>query len=105
MVTTRQRVKGPCCVTNSMLTREVIEVAITRSFGLMPFHPGPGLDGQRIAIDPSHLTRKTPPAGLELRLIELAQRISSARPTRFVDCVIRGLNRCFNNKGIPRAAY
>jgi len=38
---------------------EVIEAAATKPFGFVPYHPGPGLGGHCIPIDPFYLTWKS----------------------------------------------
>ncbi len=52
--------------------REVIDAAKTKPFGFMPFHPGPGLGGHCIAVDPFYLSWTARRHGLESRLVEAA---------------------------------
>ena len=59
---------------------EVIGAAATKPFGFMPFYPGPGLGGHCIPIDPVYLSWKARSAGLEPRLIEVAQQINGKMP-------------------------
>src|SRR6266700_2505691 len=46
---------------------EVIEAAKTKTFGFMPFYPGPGLGGHCIPIDSSYLSWKARQYGFECR--------------------------------------
>jgi UDP-N-acetyl-D-glucosamine dehydrogenase len=59
---------------------EVIEAAKTKPFGFMPFHPGPGLGGHCIPIDPFYLTWKAREYELSTRFIKLAGEINTAMP-------------------------
>ncbi|MFW6028095.1 MAG: nucleotide sugar dehydrogenase [bacterium] len=68
---------------------EVIEAAKTKPFGYMPFHPGPGLGGHCIPIDPFYLTWKAREHGISTRFIELAGEINTAMPHYVVDRVAR----------------
>jgi UDP-N-acetyl-D-glucosamine dehydrogenase len=72
---------------------EVIEAAKTKPFGYMPFHPGPGLGGHCIPIDPFYLTWKAREHGISTRFIELAGEINTAMPHFVVDRVARELDR------------
>src|SRR5262249_9274660 len=58
---------------------EVIEAAKTKPFGFMAFHPGPGLGGHCIPIDPFYLTWKAHEYGINTRFIELAGDTSLSR--------------------------
>jgi UDP-N-acetyl-D-glucosamine dehydrogenase len=71
---------------------EVIEAAHTKPFGFMPFYPGPGLGGQRIPVDPHHLTWKARMNGFEPRLIELAGQINTQMPAFTISRVADALN-------------
>jgi UDP-N-acetyl-D-glucosamine dehydrogenase len=66
---------------------EVIEAAKTKPFGYMAFHPGPGLGGHCIPIDPFYLTWKAREHGISTRFIELAGEINTAMPQHVVDRV------------------
>ena len=59
---------------------EVIRAASTKPFGFVPYHPGPGLGGHCIPIDPFYLTWKAREYGVHTRFIELAGEINSAMP-------------------------
>lgn len=72
---------------------EVIEAAATKPFGYMPFHPGPGLGGHCIPVDPFYLTWKAREYGLETRFIELAGQINTSMPRVVVDRMAEALNQ------------
>jgi UDP-N-acetyl-D-glucosamine dehydrogenase len=71
---------------------EVVEAAKTKPFGFMPFHPGPGLGGHCIPIDPFYLTWKAREYGKHTRFIELAGEINTAMPEYVVRRVADALN-------------
>jgi UDP-N-acetyl-D-glucosamine dehydrogenase len=74
---------------------EVIEAASTKPFGYMAFHPGPGVGGHCIPVDPFYLTWKAREGGEALRLVELAGDIAHDQPVKVVDGVARALNDRF----------
>lgn len=71
---------------------EVIRAAATKPFGFVPYHPGPGLGGHCIPIDPFYLTWKAREYGLHTRFIELAGEVNSAMPDWVVGKVAHSLN-------------
>jgi UDP-N-acetyl-D-glucosamine dehydrogenase len=71
---------------------EVVDAAATKPFGFMPFHPGPGLGGHCIPVDPFYLSWKSKQAGIEARFIELAGHINGGMPQFVVDKVQGALN-------------
>ncbi len=71
---------------------EVIQAAKTKPFGFMAFHPGPGLGGHCIPIDPFYLTWKAREFGQNTRFIELAGEINTAMPLHVVDRAAEALN-------------
>ena len=71
---------------------EVIAAASTKPFGFMPFHPGPGLGGHCIPIDPFSLSWKALEFGQRTRLIELAGEINTAMPGHVVATISDALN-------------
>lgn len=74
---------------------EVIDAAATKPFGFVAYHPGPGIGGHCIPIDPFYLTWKAREYGLHTRFIELAGEINSAMPLWVVNKVADALNeRC-----------
>jgi UDP-N-acetyl-D-glucosamine dehydrogenase len=71
---------------------EVLEAAGTKPFGFMPFHPGPGLGGHCIPIDPFYLTWKAREYVQNTRFIELAGEINTAMPDYVVNQAAAALN-------------
>jgi UDP-N-acetyl-D-glucosamine dehydrogenase len=76
---------------------EVIAAASTKPFGFMPFHPGPGLGGHCIPIDPFYLSWKALEFGQRTRLIELAGEINTAMP----GYVVGRIGDALNDSGLP----
>ena len=64
---------------------EVVNAAKTKPFGFMPFHPGPGLGGHCIPIDPFYLAWKARQYGQDTRFIRLAGEINTAMPSYVVE--------------------
>jgi len=71
---------------------EVIEAAATKPFGFHAFHPGPGLGGHCIPVDPYYLCWKAREFGLPLHLVELAGDINMTMPELVVRRVAEALN-------------
>jgi UDP-N-acetyl-D-glucosamine dehydrogenase len=71
---------------------EVIRAAETKPFGFMPFHPGPGLGGHCIPLDPFYLSWKAAEHGNWARFIELAGEINTRMPRWVVHKIAQGLN-------------
>ncbi|WP_242360425.1 nucleotide sugar dehydrogenase [Anaeromyxobacter sp. SG17] len=71
---------------------EVIRAASTKPFGYMPFHPGPGLGGHCIPLDPFYLAWKAAEHGEWARFIELAGEINSRMPRYVVERIAEALN-------------
>lgn len=71
---------------------QVIDAAATKPFGFMRFHPGPGLGGHCIPIDPFYLTWKARQFGFQTRFIELAGEINTAMPAHVVQRTQDALN-------------
>lgn len=71
---------------------EVIEAAKSKPFGFQAFHPGPGLGGHCIPIDPFYLTWVARKHGLATRFIELAGEINTSMPAYVVGKVADALN-------------
>lgn len=73
---------------------EVMRAAATKPFGFMPFHPGPGVGGHCLPIDPTYLSWHVQRAtGQRFRFIDLANDINDHMPDHVVRRVIEGLNR------------
>jgi UDP-N-acetyl-D-glucosamine dehydrogenase len=71
---------------------EVIEAARTKPFGFQAFHPGPGLGGHCIPIDPFYLTWVARKYGHTTRFIELAGEINASMPAYVVSRIADALN-------------
>jgi UDP-N-acetyl-D-glucosamine dehydrogenase len=71
---------------------EVLDAAATKPFGFMRFHPGPGLGGHCIPIDPLYLSWKLKTLKYEARFIELANDINTHMPDLVVEKVCDALN-------------
>ena len=80
---------------------EVIDAAATKPFGFMPFHPGPGLGGHCIPIDPFYLTWKAREFGFATRFIELAGEINTSMPHHVVERLMHALNDPPSRDGAP----
>jgi UDP-N-acetyl-D-glucosamine dehydrogenase len=77
---------------------EAIDAAATKPFGYMPFHPGPGVGGHCLPIDPSYLSwRVERSLGQRFRFVELANDINSHMP----DYVVHRLLMALNKRGLP----
>lgn len=71
---------------------EVIDAASSKPFGFVPYHPGPGIGGHCIPIDPFYLTWKAREYGMHTRFIELAGEINSHMPHWVVNKIGEALN-------------
>lgn len=71
---------------------EVIRAAATKPFGFTAYHPGPGLGGHCIPIDPFYLTWKAKEYGINTRFIELAGEINHYMPHWVVQKTADALN-------------
>lgn len=59
---------------------EVIEAASTKPFGFHAFHPGPGVGGHCIPLDPQFLAWRAREAKFATRFIDLAEQVNTAMP-------------------------
>ncbi|MEC8948685.1 MAG: nucleotide sugar dehydrogenase, partial [Candidatus Thermoplasmatota archaeon] len=71
---------------------EVIEAASTKPFGFMPFHPGPGMGGHCIPVDPFYLAWRAKEFNTTTRFIELAGELNMAMTEHVGRRLIRALN-------------
>jgi UDP-N-acetyl-D-glucosamine dehydrogenase len=71
---------------------EVIDAAATKPFGFMPFHPGPGVGGHCIPIDPCYFSYSVRELGRHARFVELAETINEQMPDYVVLRVADALN-------------
>lgn len=74
---------------------EVIEAASTKSFGFMPFRPGPGLGGHCCPIDPFYLSWKAREYEFHTEFIELSGKINEQMPYY----VVQKINDALNGQG------
>ena len=73
---------------------EVVCAASTKPFGFLPFHPGPGVGGHCLPIDPTYLSWHVEQAtGRRFRFVDLANDINEHMPDHVVQRVTEGLNR------------
>ncbi len=72
---------------------EVVEAAATKPFGMLSFHPGPGVGGHCIPIDPYYLTWKAREYNFHTRFIELAGEINSHMPHFVWEKIIKALGK------------
>jgi UDP-N-acetyl-D-glucosamine dehydrogenase len=73
---------------------EVVRAASTKPFGFLPFHPGPGVGGHCLPIDPTYLSWHVEQAtGRRFRFVDLANDINEHMPDHVVQRVTAGLNR------------
>jgi UDP-N-acetyl-D-glucosamine dehydrogenase len=74
--------------------REVVRAAATKPFGFLPFHPGPGVGGHCLPIDPTYLSWHVERAtGRRFRFVDLANDINEHMPDHVVQRVTQGLNQ------------
>jgi len=71
---------------------DAIRCAATKPFGFHAFHPGPGVGGHCIPIDPNYLGYKVRTLGYPFRFVELAQEINNRMPGYVVDRAAELLN-------------
>jgi UDP-N-acetyl-D-glucosamine dehydrogenase len=73
---------------------EVLSAASTKPFGFLPFHPGPGVGGHCLPIDPTYLSWHVEQAtGRRFRFVDLANDINEHMPEHVVQRITQGLNR------------
>ena len=71
---------------------QVIDAASTKTFGYMPFYPGPGVGGHCIPLDPYYLASKARELDFHTRFIELAAEINENMPSHVVSRIMEALN-------------
>ena len=59
---------------------EVVEAASTKPFGFMPFHPGPGIGGHCILIDPYYLSWMAREKDFVTNFVTLAAEVNESMP-------------------------
>ena len=59
---------------------EITSAAATKPYGFLPFHPGPGVGGHCIPVDPYYLAWKAREYDFHMDFVELAARINDDMP-------------------------
>ncbi|WP_225835998.1 nucleotide sugar dehydrogenase [Streptomyces sp. NK08204] len=72
---------------------DAIRCASSKPFGFAAFHPGPGVGGHCIPIDPNYLSYKVRSLGIPFRFVELAQEINQRMPAHVVSRAADLLNQ------------
>lgn len=70
----------------------VIEGAATKPFAFMPHHPGCGVGGHCIPVDPYYLIEYAHDHGFEHEFLRLSSNINESMPRFTIDLLIEGLN-------------
>jgi len=81
------------CLAMGLDIWEIVTAAATKPFGFQAFHPGPGVGGHCIPVDPFYLSWKAREFGVATRVIELAGEINEAMPAYVVQATERALER------------
>ena len=72
---------------------EVVQAAATKPYGYLAHHPGPGVGGHCIPVDPYYLLTPLRAAGVATPLIEQAMASIAARPRLVADRALATLER------------
>jgi UDP-N-acetyl-D-glucosamine dehydrogenase len=81
---------------------EVVAAAATKPFGFMAFHPGPGVGGHCIPLDPRYLAWQVRrDAGRQFRILEQAEDINATMPNYVASRIADALNE--NGKALKGA--
>lgn len=75
----------PFCRSLGIDVREVIEAAASKPYGFMKFYPGAGVGGHCIPIDPLYLLWKSRQMGIDLPLVDSADKTNRAMPKYVVE--------------------
>jgi len=70
----------------------VIDGASTKPFSFMPHHPGCGVGGHCIPVDPYYLIEYARKNGFEHKFLQLARNINESMPQFTVDLLVESLN-------------
>ena len=81
-------------------SREVIEAAATKPYGFMAFHPGPGVGGHCIPVDPSYLAHVANEVGVPATFIKRANEVNLAMPAYVVKRVVAGSSGSIKGKKV-----
>ncbi len=71
---------------------EITEAAATKPYGFMAFHPGPGVGGHCIPVDPYYLAWKAREYDFHMDFIELAARVNDEMPYYVATRILLALN-------------
>ena len=71
---------------------EIIKAAKTKPFGFQAFHPGPGIGGHCIPIDPVYLSWLAKTKGINTDFINLACKINENMPVWIIKMIKKKLN-------------
>lgn len=81
---------------------EVVGASATKPYGFLPFHPGPGVGGHCIPVDPYYLAWKAREYDFHMDFIELAARVNEEMPYYVVTKTLLALNGQRNRPQGPR---
>jgi UDP-N-acetyl-D-glucosamine dehydrogenase len=88
------------CERLSISANDVIKAASTKPFGFMPFHPGLGVGGHCIPIDPIYLARKANSVGATASFIDQASKVNLEMPLYILKRIGLLLNYEFSGKSV-----
>jgi UDP-N-acetyl-D-glucosamine dehydrogenase len=72
---------------------EIVDAASTKPFGFMPFHPGHGVGGHCIPLDPTYLAWQVRrDVGRPFRILEQAEDVNRQAPRYVTDRIAEALN-------------
>jgi UDP-N-acetyl-D-glucosamine dehydrogenase len=80
--------------------REVLDAAATKPYGFMEFHPGPGVGGHCIPVDPSYLAHVANAVGVPATFIKRANEVNLAMPAYVVKRVVAGAGGSISGKSV-----
>ncbi|MDQ7858943.1 MAG: nucleotide sugar dehydrogenase [Armatimonadota bacterium] len=81
---------------------EIVDAAATKPYGFMAFHPGPGIGGHCIPVDPYYLAWRAREYDFHMDFIELAARVNEEMPYHTVTKTLLALNGKRATNGAPR---
>jgi UDP-N-acetyl-D-glucosamine dehydrogenase len=80
--------------------REVLDAAATKPYGFLEFHPGPGVGGHCIPVDPTYLAYVANEAGIPATFIKRANEVNLDMPAYVVKRVIAGAGGSIKGKSV-----
>ena len=75
---------------------DIIDIANTKPFGFRAFHPGPGVGGHCIPIDPHYLNWKAKKIGVNAKFITLSSKINFD----VMSFILKKINICLKKKKV-----